>query len=77
LGGAAAQLEDVAAGDLAEDVQLRLGEVPGAPGLAVARELLPMSCLVVVGVGVPRGPVPSHMLAEAGIRRRDLRRVAG
>jgi hypothetical protein len=76
LGGAAAQFEDVAAGDVAEHVQLRLGEVPGAPGLAVAGELLAVSCLVVIGVGVPGGPVAPLVSAEAGIPRRDLRRAA-
>jgi hypothetical protein len=32
LGAAAAELEDVLAGDVAEHAQLRLGDVPGAPG---------------------------------------------
>ena len=76
LGGAAAQLEDVAAGDVAEHLQLRLEKAPGTPGPAVAGELLPMLCLVVVGVGVPGSPVASRMLAEAGIPRRDPRRIA-
>jgi hypothetical protein len=75
LGGAAAQLQDVAAGDLAEHVQLGLGEVPGAPGLAVAGQLLAMSCLVVVRVGVPGGPVPPLVPAEASVQPTCLTRV--
>jgi hypothetical protein len=44
--------------DLAQHTQLRLGKVPGPPGLAaVAGELLAVPGLVVVGVGVPGGPV--------------------
>ena len=72
LRGAAAQLEDVAAGDLTEHTQLRLGKAPGAPGLGVAGELPPVSCLVVVGVGVPGSPVPPLVPADTVVRRRDL-----
>jgi hypothetical protein len=44
--------------DLAQHTQLRLGKVPGPPGLAaVAGELLAVPGLVVVRVGVPGGPV--------------------
>ena len=77
LGGAAAQLQDVAAGDVAEHTQLRLGKAPGAPGLAAAGgELPPMPGLVVVGVCVPGSPVPPLVPADAAVQRRDLR-VAG
>jgi hypothetical protein len=76
LGGAAAQLQDVTAGDLAEDVQLGLGEVPGAPGFAAtAGQLLAVSRLVVVGVGVPGGPVPPLVPAEASVQPTCLTRV--
>ena len=35
-----------------------------------------MASLVVVGVGVPGGPVPPLVPAEVRVRRRDLQRVA-
>ena len=57
LAGAGADLEDVAAGHLAEDAGLGLGEPFGPPHEAGVAEELAVRRLVLVGVAVPVRPV--------------------
>jgi hypothetical protein len=54
LGGAAAQLQHVEPGDVAEDVQLGLGDLPYAPGEAgPLGQLIPVALLVRVRLALP------------------------
>jgi hypothetical protein len=64
---AASQLQDVLADDVAEDLQLRLGDLVGTPRETGARrELLAVASLVVVAVGVPRCAVLRLVRREVG-----------
>ncbi len=65
LGGAASQLEDVAAFHLAEDSQLALGHLPYSPGQAPrSGQLRAVVGLIGVAVGVPALPVARRMIGE-------------
>ena len=86
LGGPAAELEDVTAGDLAED-QAPLSGICQTPQAIppLAASCGPLSGLVGVGVGVPGGTVERGMVGQPGDRVRlgsagsvghDPRRIA-
>ncbi len=58
----AAELEDRLAGDLAQHVQLALGDLPYAPGHAAAvGEHAPVALLVGVALRLPEGPVAGQV----------------
>ncbi len=63
LAGAAADLEHVEAGHVAEDPELVLGVALGPPDEAGVTEERPVRGLVLVGVAVPVGPVGAARLA--------------
>ena len=71
LGGAAAELEHVLAGDVAEDLQLRLGILGRPPGRpAAVGEVPAVPRLVLVAIGVSR---ISRLRAACPVRARSVR----
>jgi hypothetical protein len=68
LGRAAAELEDVLAGDVAERVELVLGNVPDAPAAQVGIQLAAVGCLVLVAVAIPGGTVALRVFGKAHTR---------
>ncbi len=64
---AATELEDVQAGDLAEDLELRFRDLRGAPGeTATVPELFAVTSLVFVAVRVPHLSIAGGMLGQVG-----------
>ena len=67
LRSAATEFEDVATGDVAEDLQLRFGYLRRSPRVpAASRQIIAVSGLILVAVAVPHRPVAGGVVGQRG-----------